>query len=1058
MASVRISCPSCGERNPDLARFCLRCAAPLEPAVAHEERKLATVLFADLVGSTAMADDQDPERTRLTLNRFYDAMTEEVERCGGTVEKFAGDAVMAAFGAPTALEDHAERALHAGLAMRRRLADLFGGRLALRIGVNTGDVVVGRPREGSSFVTGDAVNVAARLEQAGAPGEILAGERTVAAARGAFEFGGPSTIEAKGKPGGVVSRPVLRALSLMRPRGVHGLPSVFVGRETEFEELKDRYRRVVSEGVPHLVSVLGDAGVGKSRLIRETWGWLSIQSPEPILRTGRTLSYGQGTTYWPMGEVLKEHLGISEIDPPEEVAARLADHPHLGITLGLPIEEGLHPLVARERLHDAWVELMGELARDRPVVMLIEDMHWAEDDLCDLIDTLVAQVSGPLFVLATARPELLDRRPAWGGARRRTSAMRLEALPSADASRLLGELLGREIPAEIRDLVVERAEGNPFFIEELIATFVDRGVLERRNGTWAFGALPADFTVPDSIQAVLAARIDLLPDAEKSALQAAAVIGRTFWTGPTYELVGGESPDIGLLEEREFVRRRAGSSLPGEREYVIKHALTREVAYGSLPKARRAQLHAAFAAWLDRRAEGRDELAPLLAHHYAQAVSPEVLDLAWAGQERDVERLRASGVEWSRRAAGSAIGRYEIDDGLALLHQAVTLEPDPTRQAALWFEIGHASALKYDGEGFVAAMEKALELGAPEAQVYPELAFQTVMRGGMWLRRLDSSLVDGWIDRAMAVAPEGTPVRVLALAARAYRYEELDTSRAALAAADELGDVELRSVGLGTVQWALEAGGRFVEACEVAEVRIGLFHEIADPDHLAEALMMDAELYANVGRLADARRMVARLEETVAGLTPHHRVHGLVTRLRLEVAVADWEAVRGLTQRVEDAVEANLATPCPANVGALLLAALGSVYGGDDAAATRLVARAEAVGMVGYGRIHAAKWLRLALARHDREEIRRIVDTVEPRWLTPDAWELWAALFDALAALGERDRIEADTPQWVRPDAYVAPFAVRALGVARNDRVLLTDAVTRFEAMGLEWHARETRL
>jgi class 3 adenylate cyclase len=182
MASVRISCPSCGERNPDLARFCLRCAAPLEPAVAHEERKLATVLFADLVGSTAMADDQDPERTRLTLNRFYDAMTEEVERCGGTVEKFAGDAVMAAFGAPTALEDHAERALHAGLAMRRRLADLFGGRLALRIGVNTGDVVVGRPREGSSFVTGDAVNVAARLEQASAPGEILAGERTVAAA------------------------------------------------------------------------------------------------------------------------------------------------------------------------------------------------------------------------------------------------------------------------------------------------------------------------------------------------------------------------------------------------------------------------------------------------------------------------------------------------------------------------------------------------------------------------------------------------------------------------------------------------------------------------------------------------------------------------------------------------------------------------------------------------------------------------------------------------------------------------------------------------------------
>jgi class 3 adenylate cyclase/plasmid stabilization system protein ParE len=1031
---------------------------PLEPAAAHEERKLATVLFADLVGSTAMADDQDPERTRLTLNRFYDAMTEEIERCGGTVEKFAGDAVMAAFGAPTALEDHAERALHAGLAMRRRLSDLFGGRLALRIGVNTGDVVVGRPREGSSFVSGDAVNVAARLEQAAAPGEILAGERSVAAARGAFEFGDPSTIEARGKPGGVVSRPVLRALSLMRPRGVHGQPSVFVGREAESEELKDRYRHVASEGVPHLVSILGDPGVGKSRLIRETWGWLSIQSPEPILRAGRTLSYGHGTTYWPMGEVLREHLGISEDDPPGKVAARLADHPNLGITLGLPIERDLHPLVARERLHDAWVELIGELVRDRPVVLLIEDMHWAEDDLCDLIDTLVAQVSGPLFVLATARPELLDRRPAWGGARRRTSAMRLEALPSADTGRLLDELLGREIPAEIRELVVERAEGNPFFIEELIATFLDRGILERRDGTWVFGALPSEFTVPDSIQAVLAARIDLLPDAEKAALQAAAVIGRTFWTGPTYELVGGESPDIGLLEEREFVRRRAGSSLPGEREYVIKHALTRDVAYGSLPKARRAQLHAAFAAWLERRAEGRDELAPLLAHHYAQAVSAEVLDLAWAGQNAEVARLRASGVDWSRRAAGLAIGRYELDDGLALLRQAVAMEPDPTRQAALWYEIGHASALKYDGDGFVAAMETALELGAPEAQVYPALAFQTVLRAGMWLRRLDSSLVDGWIDRAMAVAPEGTPVRVRALAAKAMWYDELDTSRAALAAADELGDVELRSIGLGTVQWALEAAGRFVEACEVADARIGLFPEIADPDHVAEALMMDAELYANVGRLAEARLMVARLAETVAGLTPHHRVHGLATHLRLEVAVADWEAVRGLAERVEVAVEANLTTPCPANVGTLLLAALGMVYRDDDAAASRLIAKAEAIGMVGYGRTHAAKWMRLALARDDREEIRRIVDTVEPPWLTSEAWELWAALFDALAALGERDRIEARAPEWVRPDAYVAPFAVRALGVVRNDRALLTDAVARFEAMGLEWHARETRL
>ena len=251
-------------------------------------------------------------------------------------------------------------------------------------------------------------------------------------------------------------------------------------------------------------------------------------------------------------------------------------------------------------------------------MLLIEDLHWGEDDLCDLLEALVVQVSGPLLVLTTARSELLDRRPAWGRARRDATHIVLEALPPAGAGQLLEELLGVEPPARVRELIVERAEGNPFFVEELIATLIDRGVLERTDGGWSFGELPPGFAVPDSVQAVLAARIDLLPPAEKSALQAAAVIGRVFWTGPVYELLAGGEPDFGLLEERDFVRRLRDSSLAGEREYVIKHALTREVAYASLPKAVRAHRHAAFADWLERRGEGRDEHAPLLAYHYAR--------------------------------------------------------------------------------------------------------------------------------------------------------------------------------------------------------------------------------------------------------------------------------------------------------------------------------------------------------------------------------------------------------------------------------------------------------
>jgi len=260
------TCARCGTELPDGARFCPACGAPAAAASESvDERKLATVLFADLVGSTALGASQDPERTRATLDRFYDAMAREIEAAGGTVEKFAGDAVMAAFGAPAALEDHAERALHAALAMQRRLRALFGEELALRIGVNTGDVVVGRPREGSSFVTGDAVNVAARLEQAAAPGEILVGVRTAALAAGAFELGDGRIVEAKGKEGGVEAQPLLRALSLTRPRGVGGLHRAFVGRDTELDLLLANYARAVRQGDPHLVTITADAGVGAAR-------------------------------------------------------------------------------------------------------------------------------------------------------------------------------------------------------------------------------------------------------------------------------------------------------------------------------------------------------------------------------------------------------------------------------------------------------------------------------------------------------------------------------------------------------------------------------------------------------------------------------------------------------------------------------------------------------------------------------------------------------------------------------------------------------------------------
>ncbi len=1025
--------------------------------MAAEERKLATVLFADLVGSTELAGSQDPERVRALLERFYDSMAAEVERAGGTAEKFAGDAVMAAFGAPTAHEDDAERALHVALGMQRRMGELFGGRLALRIGVNTGEVVVGRPREGSSFVTGDAVNVCARLEQAAAPGEIVVGERTVAAARGAFEFAGPAAVQAKGKPGGVVCRKLVRALSLMRPRGISGLEPVFVGRGGELADLQEAYDRVVSTGRPHLVTVVGDAGVGKTRLVREFWRWLGGEPHRPVLRSGRCLSYGHGITYWPLGEVLKEHFGILDSDPLGVVAGRLAGREGLGFTLGLAPPEGMHPLTVRDRLQTSWVGFLTGLASERPTAVLVEDLHWAGDELCELLQMLADQVPGPVLLVVTARPELFDQRPGWA-ASARTSLLRLEALSAAESEQLVGGLLGSNCPAPIRELVAERAEGNPFFAEELIATLADRGVLARDNGGWSFGELPPDFFVPDTVQAVLAARIDLLPRAEKPALQTAAVIGRIFWSGPVCELVEGADPEFGLLQERAFVLPHGRSSIHGQREWLIRHALTREVAYESLLKAKRAPLHAGFAEWLERNGESEAEHAALIAHHYAEAVRPEDLDLAWPGREEHAEALRTRAVLWSRRAADLAIGRYEIDQGLALLHRALALEADPREQAGIWQRIGRACALKYDGAGCWEAMQQALEIGGPSAEVYADAALESVQRMGMWAQEPDWSLVEQWARRALELAEEGSLIHGKALLALSMSTEDESAwesaARSALAIAERLGDLELRCQSLTTlshVAWGARDYGR---ACTVMDELLAVLPGLPNPDVRATAFLIAVFGYLRAGKLGQAAHASAQLVETAAGLTPHHRLHAACTHILLPTLTGRWNEVRARTAEAERAVDANLAAPppCPLNVSTLLNCAVAAALTGDEDEASRLETKADQIGREGYRLFLDPPRIRLALARQELGDLAQLASS-EPEW-----WEPPSAFLDALAALGDRERIEAEAPKWLQEGTFGEPFALRALGIARGDPTLLRQALERFEVMELSWHAEQTRL
>ena len=574
------TCSSCGASLPGGARFCPNCAAPVAKERPSEERKLATVLFADLVGSTEMAGSQDAERTRALLNRFYDAMAAEIADAGGTIEKFIGDAVVAAFGAPVAQENHAERALHAALSMRRTLGRMFGDTLRLRIGVNTGDVVVGEPRVGSSFVTGDAVNVAARLEQGAKPGEILVGERTVAAVRTEFQFGPVTTIAAKGKAEGVACH---RLLEVAAPTVEPDLLGTFVGREPELEAVLEAYAGAKETQRPVLVTILGEPGIGKSTLVRAFRRWLAAGSPRPAERVGRCRSFGQASAYSPLGEVVGGHPDLLE------------RWPILGVALGQPAPPDLHPLAVVQRLREAWVELLEELAAAGPLVVVIEDLHWADHELLDLLEA-TRRVQGPLLLLGTARHEVeLNAR-----------TIRLDPLPSPDALRIVDGFAPETLAQDVRTFVVERSDGNPLFVEEIMRMLADRGVKD---------AIPQDLVVPDTVQALLAERIDLLAPAEKAALQAAAVIGRTFGAYAVRELISDE-PRFDMLAERGFVRSAAT-------ELAFVHALTREVAYGSLTTPTRARLHARYAEWLEVEGGGRDEDAAALAHHYAEAVRPE---------------------------------------------------------------------------------------------------------------------------------------------------------------------------------------------------------------------------------------------------------------------------------------------------------------------------------------------------------------------------------------------------------------------------------------------------
>lgn len=879
-----------------------------------------------------------------------------------------------------------------------------------------------------------------------APGGVLVGERTAAAIGTAVELGTPLTLDAGGGVA-LVARP-LAAYPPHRARA--GVRTPFVGRARELEALQAAYGRAVATGRPQLATIVGDAGVGKSRLAGELWERVAHSSPQPLRRSGRCCQVGRGGTYQPLADVLRDQLGLRETADADAVRVALGERQILGLTLGLEVA-GLHQMAAREQLHAAWVRLLDELVAEQPVVLLVEDLHWSQQPLLDLVERVLADVSGPLTILATARPELLELRRSWGR-RRDAETIWLEPLAIEDAARMLELLCGAELPDALRARLLERAEGNPFFLEELISLLSARA---REDS----GEL-----VPDTVQAVLAARLDLLPDVEKAALQAAAVIGRVFWPGPVCELVGGVRPDLALLEARDFIRRRPASSLEGEPEYAFKHALTHDVSYASLARTERVRLHASFAAWLERFGGGRDEHAPVLAHHYAEAVAPGHDDPAWADRPREYEQTRRKALAWLCRAAKLAVARYEIDDGIALLEHALELESRARGRVELWRALGRANALKYDGERFWITMQRAIELctdRARLAELYAELAFETSGRAGMWRRRPDRDLVDGWIAQALELAAPESEARLRALLALSFWNPEGagDASREAVEIAERLSDAELRSHAYDARAISLFAHGHIDLGYELEQRRFKLLEQIDDPEHVADIHYAPITASVWYGNFEEARYLARRHDEISASLTAHHRIHGIAVLLEVEELAGCWETILALQPVAEERVAANADTPCVRNARSLLVCALANTYLGRAEEAERLERSAEEMRMEGFGHVLDTPCVRLALARGDMERVERMLEEPLPERGWHRGWLLvstHAARLEGLAALGRRDELEA----WasVETGSYLEPFLLRALAVVRKDAHLLGRAIAAFEALGLGWHAAETRV
>jgi class 3 adenylate cyclase/tetratricopeptide (TPR) repeat protein len=726
-------CARCGQENPEAARFCLSCGASLAGGELRQERKVVTVLFADLVGFTSRAEALDPEDVGAMLEAYHSRLKHELERYGGTVEKFIGDAVMALFGAPIAHEDDPERAVRAALQIRaaiRALNEADSRRdLHVRVGITTGEALVtldARPDAGQGMAAGDVVNTAARLQSDAPEDGILVDESTRRAIEPDFDLRPHEPVVAKGKTDPV---PVWEVAGVRTSFGIdveQDARTPLVGRERERDVLAQALARVRTERAPQLATLIGVPGIGKSRLVWELFGIVDDDPDLITWRQGRCLPYGDGIAYWALGEMVKAQAGLLDTDAAAVANEKLAT----AVAAAVPAEDRdwvtshLRPLVglsgesasSAADAFGAWRLFFEALAEQRPLVLVFEDLHWADDGLLDFIDYLVDWAGGvPLLVVCSARPELLERRPTWGGGKLNAVTLALSPLGPEDSARLVATLLEQPLlPAGLQQALLDRAGGNPLYAEQYVRMLADRGYLVRGASGWELA--DADrLPLPETLQGIIAARLDGLPAGEKQLLQDAAVVGKVFWLGAlASERTERRELEMLLhaLERKGFVHRERRSSVGEETEYAFGHALVRDVAYGQIPRIDRARTHRGVAQWIEQLSVERSEdHAELAAHHWLQA-----LELTRAAGQDD------AGIEQRARAALVVAGERAyrlgaVDAAGELYGRALSLTPadDPDRALLLWRYGRAASRAGLDADAELAeATERLLAAGKVE--------------------------------------------------------------------------------------------------------------------------------------------------------------------------------------------------------------------------------------------------------------------------------------------------------------------------------------------------------